>query len=206
MSNEEEYNVGKARRKLEIDTKNPEELKQFFIDHKEYKPYEIALKYNIPVSTVRYWKKKYSPIKEEPSRHEKIFQKRKFKKKKKTKPKYDKSICTKEWLEQKYVNEGLSMRQISSLVGVTATYIFMLIKSAGIQTRSQQEAQKSKNKYYNKEWLIEHYLVNNMTIEEISKIAKVNKYTISNWLVSFGIMPRDKQSSIVKRHYKKQNK
>lgn len=113
----------------------------------------------------------------------------------------------KEWLSQKYVIEKLNVYEISKIIGFSTTTIYRQLKKFKIKSRKRDECQLKNidiNLYKNKNFLYEKYVLENLSIDEISKIIGITKTTIFNWLNLFGIKIKDKiilDKDLLKKYY-----
>jgi len=100
-----------------------------------------------------------------------------------------------EWLQEKYVDDELTLKEMSELCSAWPSTIYGWMNKYGISSRSKQAAQLkrygSDPRYRDKEWLKEKYINNNMTTAEIGKLVDVSKATIGKWLKSFDIELRE---------------
>lgn len=175
---------------LNIDTNNLEELKKFFDDHYDYKPYEIALKYHKPVSTIRYWKSKIYKNKNRTSHF------KNYKNIIEIETINDPKIWdNKEWFYEQYIKNKLGADTIARIICRSKPIVYRRLLKYEIKTRPHKYSKKPKNRYYNKKWLMYKYYYENRSLSYIAKIAKVNPYTISNWLVGFVLPPRTNSQS-----------
>ena len=185
------------RHEINFDTTDIDQLKNFFNDHKDYKTHEIACKFDVPVSTVRFWKQK-AGIKDYTEAAERLIE---------MKSKYEpgeyeliddpKIWDNRDWFYKKYVEEGLGTAIISKMINRSRPTIIKRLKRYRIDIRSMDICRRSKNKYFDKEWLIDKYYNNHMPRYKVAKLAGVSDYTISNWLIHFGILPRDNAHATV---------
>jgi len=192
--------------KIDFDTTDVEQLKQFFEKHKEYKTHEISAKYMVPTSTVRYWRRKCGCTKESKHKH-KLLSMRKQRKVVEVEKVNDPEVWDNhDWFEEMYVNRKLGADLIARMIGKARKTVYNRLLRYGIETRSLKEALKSKNEYYSKEWLIDNYIKKNRRLIDCAKEAGVSPYTISNWLVSFGILPRDEALALAWKHKRNRGK
>lgn len=101
----------------------------------------------------------------------------------------------KEWLEEKYVDERLTIKEIANLANCSTGTIHRWMKKKGISRRSIDEIQLNRygkdKRYRNKNWLTDKYKDKNMTTFEIGELVGVSKTTIRRWLKKFDIEMRD---------------
>lgn len=177
----------KTKYKINIDSSNTKSLIKFFEDHDDYKTHEIACKYSIPISTVRYWKQKVG-IKSQESSLTKL--KTRYKAKEYEKVTDPEIWDNPEWFKKMYEENGYGAVIISKIIEKSRSTVYNRLIRYEIKIRNVDEAKKSKNVLCNKEWLIENYLKKHIPKYKLAKIAGVSEYTISNWLIKFGILPR----------------
>jgi transposase-like protein len=96
-----------------------------------------------------------------------------------------------EWLEEKYHNERLTMKEIADECGVTATTISDWLDKHDIESRGQREAQLIDGKHTNREWLAEQYHGKGKTLSDIANKCDVDQVTVMNWMERHNI-PRRK--------------
>jgi len=179
-----------------IDSSNIEELRKFFAEHEDYYPYEISAKYEIPISTIRRWKRKVSEDRFE-SRHTKQFLPNKNVEE--VELINDQDIWdNKSWFEEMYCYKKLGADTIAKMIGRSKPVVYKRLKRYGIERREHRDSTKSKNKFYDKDWLIDNYFKKGKSLRELAKTASVSPYTISNWLISFGMLPRSNSEALVK--------
>jgi DNA-binding transcriptional MerR regulator len=183
----------KKKYSLNIDTNDIKALRKFFEEHSDYKTHEIACKYGVPVRNVRHWRDK-AGIKSKDNSLVKL--QTKYKPKVYEKVEDPKIWDNPEWFKKMYIENKYGTTIISKIIGRSQPLVYFRLKKYGIKCRNNRESKKSKNKYYNKEWLIENYCKKKFTLGQLAEIAKVSKYTISNWLVSFGILPHSRSEQI----------
>lgn len=180
--------------KLNIDTNNLEELKKFFDNHYDYRPYEIALKYNKPVSTIRYWKSKVVKNKNRPSHF------KDYKNIVEIETINDPKIWdNKEWFTKQYIHNKLGADTIAKIICRSKPIVYRRLLKYGIEIRLHKFSKKPNNIYYNRKWLLYKYYYESRSLKYIAQIAKVNTYTISNWLVGFNLPPRTTSQSNAKK-------
>lgn len=201
----------KTKYKIDIDSSNIESLRKFFADHYDYKTHEIACRYGIPISTVRYWKQK-AGIKSKKSDLTKL--KTRYKAKEYEKVTDPEIWDNPKWFKKMYGENKYGAVIISKIIGKSRSTVYNRLMRYEIEIRDIDESKKSKNELCNKEWLVENYLKKHIPKYKLAKIAGVSEYTISNWLIKFGILPRGLgQASVVsgtskrvKRYRSKWNK
>lgn len=94
-----------------------------------------------------------------------------------------------EWLRQKYVEEGLSDREIGEKFGVTSRAILKWRRKFGIDPRKR---------YKDEEWMQKKYVEEGLNDEEISELCGVHRKTVAASRRSLGIEPRYNQAGEVK--------
>lgn len=105
---------------------------------------------------------------------------------------HDRNIWNnKEWFVEMYVQRGYTGLRMAKMINRDHALVRMKLKKFGIPIRSHSEVVHSKNPCCSREWLEEHYEILEMSANECAKLAKVNFYTIHNWLVKFGMPIRD---------------
>lgn len=186
----------KKKYKIDIDSSDLDALRQFFAEHEDYYPYEISAKYGIPITTVRRWKRKISGERFS-SRNTQHFT-------------VHKKECeveiidnpdiwdNREWFQEMYVEKQVGADTIAKMIDRSKPVVYKRLKRYGIERRDHKSATESKNKFYDKDWLYENYYRKNKSLRELAKIAKVSPYTISNWLISFGYLPRSSAEQNIK--------
>lgn len=99
---------------------------------------------------------------------------------------------TREWLEQKYVVEGLSTYQIGELVGRNPKRVWEWLRGYGIPTREREweTALDPGTPYHNADWLREQYDAQGRSAAEIAAQFDVGEATILYFLRRFGIPAR----------------
>jgi transposase-like protein len=100
------------------------------------------------------------------------------------------------WFYQKYVVEELGVHALAKMIDRDIKIVLSRLKRFGIQTRTTQEAVKSKNKCCTREWLEEHYVIYGYSLRKCAELAGVNRYTIYNWLVKYNIYIRDRYDAV----------
>lgn len=98
---------------------------------------------------------------------------------------------TKEWLQQKYVVEGLSVKLIAKMVDRDPKTVWDRIRRHKIMTRSPQEVCWSNHPCANRKWLEEHYIDMNLSFRQVARLANVSLYNVYWWLLKFGVPIKD---------------
>jgi hypothetical protein len=101
----------------------------------------------------------------------------------------------KEWLEQKYLDEGLSLQQVAEAWGVkNSVSAFCWLKYYGIPRRSQSEAQRRYPRP-DAEWLREKYHAEGLSLAEIARLTGApTASTVHGWMRSYDIPTRPRTS------------
>ena len=93
-----------------------------------------------------------------------------------------------DWLEKKYVDEGLSGYEIADICGVAGNTIHTYINKYNIC--------REEPKYKDSQWLRQKYIKEDLNQREIADICNVTNVCISQWLKRHGI--RKSKTPIVK--------
>jgi len=101
-----------------------------------------------------------------------------------------------EWLYQMYVVNGYGQKIIGEMIGLSKVVTKYHLNKFGIPDRTLEDVSKSTNKHCTKEWLIQHYVLEEVSIRNCAKLANVNSYLIYLWLTKFGIPLRTSTESI----------
>ena len=112
----------------------------------------------------------------------------------------------KEWFGKAYKQYGT--RKIAKMIGRSRQLVKLHLRKYNILI-DRNRMLFPINPYYNRDWIEEHYVLKGKSIGECAKLAKVNRYTIYNWLVTFGFPIRDRyEASTGERNsnYGRQNK
>lgn len=99
-------------------------------------------------------------------------------------------VMTKEELEKRYINEGLSATKIAEIYNIEPKDIYNAVKLFGLKKQKSKNYIKN-NKTITKEGLIEEYIKNNISAPNIAKRFGVHVSTVYNLLDSFGIKKYD---------------
>lgn len=84
-----------------------------------------------------------------------------------------------QWLEQKHVAEGLTIRQIGDLLGWADSAVYRRLLAFGIVRTLKRRPSR--------DWLFEHYWTLNWSTQRISKECEADPATASKWLRHYGI-------------------
>lgn len=97
----------------------------------------------------------------------------------------------KEWLEQKYVAERLSLSQIVELCEARNTVtVWGWLKRYGIPTRSQAEGQR-KYPRPDKDWLEQKYHSEGLSLTAVARLTGApHAATVHGWMKSYGLPTR----------------
>jgi hypothetical protein len=106
-----------------------------------------------------------------------------------------KSILTKEFLIENYINKNLSSHQISLIVGCTNPTINNYLEWFNIPKRKFWGTRKSKKKYWmlyldsilTREFFIKNYTNKKMSFSQISRMINCNRNIISDYFKKFNI-------------------
>lgn len=109
----------------------------------------------------------------------------------------DITYFNKEWLEEKYINLGLSLEEISKIVGCSFQTISDWLHKFNIPTRSYGEPSIGNiNNYKNKDYLFKSYVLEKKTILEIANEVGISTNGIKNWLILFDIPLRERGKDV----------
>ena len=167
-----------------IDPKD-EALFTVWINYKSYTIAEAAILAGLSHRMLRYYLKKYGITKYDESDEQ-------FSDYRTPQIEYervDKSIL-KSKSELARLQEKYGKQAISKMVGVSIEEVRRAMKKFGLSKPSRQSTGPS-NPCRNREWLVKHYVVGALNLRECAALAGVCAHTIRNWLIYFGIRPRD---------------
>ncbi|MFX0135867.1 MAG: helix-turn-helix domain-containing protein [Candidatus Hodarchaeota archaeon] len=105
-----------------------------------------------------------------------------------------KQYRNKDWLYQKYWEEGLSVGKIARLCNCEKSTIRRWMKHFNIEQRDVKEAQLLRFKpkqYWNKKWLYRKYWKESMGVNRIAALCPVDRKVIRYWLCKHGIERRN---------------
>jgi len=200
-------NLIKRKYKANVDSNNKESIKEFLLDHHDYTTFELCCKYGIPVSTINYWRRKVGlPSK----KRNKIFAP--FKRKAKIIKVLDPETWDNgPWFEEMYNVRGIGAYEISKIINRSKEIVYRRLNRFRIPIREHKEAVKTKNKFFDGQWLWDNYIKYHRTLIDISKEIGINPYTLCGWLSHFAIPIRDnstytvikKRRERVKAYYEK---
>lgn len=105
----------------------------------------------------------------------------------------------KEWLEEKYFYEELSMDEICVIENINRSTLIYWFKKLNIKSRPASK--RMKEPYANKEWLYEEYVVKGRSAYDLAEECGCSFVPIYYWLEKFGFERRYKGES--KRIYPK---
>jgi hypothetical protein len=170
---------------IAYDVVDPKDEKIFkaWVGFKEYRPEEIALLLCHTKRSIQYYLDKYGL-----SQEKKDITPPGYRRIRKHRPVNKSVLRDPEKLSRLY--ELVGRRAIAKMVGVSVTRVNYFLDKFDIKTpRTSYEGRKNPCK--NREWLEEHYIYEGWSCRRCAEEAGVSPATISNWLVKFGIKPRD---------------
>ncbi len=94
-----------------------------------------------------------------------------------------------EWLYDTYVRRGYGLPAIRQVTNASYTKIIKCLNQNGIKTRSSTLV--SDNPKCNKAWILENYFRRRLSLKKCGELAGVSAVTIRNWILKFGMMPRE---------------
>lgn len=96
-----------------------------------------------------------------------------------------------DWLVQKYINEGLGTYQIAKLVKRNPKQVYTWLVGYGIEIRGRAWSTEAGGQpFHDRDWLIEEYVNKQRSTGEIAAQFGVTDATISFWLDKHGIAAR----------------
>lgn len=187
----------RARRyNIDIDPSNDKELCEFFDKHYDYTIPELSCRYKIPVSTLRYWRRRINKN-YHTENAKKLLAIAPTRKAKEYKVLPKETWDNAAWFKKMYQNEKLGTHIIAKMTGISFVSVKKRLKRYKIPIRSLEESFLSKNSFFNEEWLWDNYFRKGRTLTELAKDANVSPYTISNWLIYFNLLPRSNSAAQV---------
>lgn len=99
------------------------------------------------------------------------------------------------WLREKYVVEGLKVKEILELAGCSRTTLYDWLDKHGIDRDRDRGVAQAEGKYKDKEWLKSEYVDNRRSMGEIASDFDVSKETIKYWLKKHNIPIRGRSES-----------
>jgi predicted DNA-binding protein YlxM (UPF0122 family) len=99
-----------------------------------------------------------------------------------------KELQDKAWLEQKYIKENLTMREIGELIGCTKHPVYRALKKHGLQARAHSSKYPKLN---DKEWLYKEYVTRKKSAKQISIDLKAPIGTVYSAITHMGIKTRN---------------
>lgn len=182
-----------------VDIEDKELFKAWLL-YKDYTISEFSILLDVTQRTFRYYLKKYNIKKFEKSneqfsnyRHKQVL-------------KYvdlDRSVLRdKDMLAELYKHYGRD--SLAKMFGVSKTRMQKVLRQFGIMDSNRKW--DPPNGCKNREWLYQNFVVEAKTLLECANEAGVCQHTIRNWLIKFGIRPRDKGEAARLRFNKKDSK
>lgn len=194
--------MAKKNLDFKIDQSDEDALRSFFKEHYDYTTFELCRKYGISVSTLNRWKRKIGI----PSSKNKAF-KINPRKPQKIKPIKDQKIWDNgPWFVDMYVNKQIGAYIIAKMINRSVVVVYNRLRRFNIQLRDHESSIKTKNKFYDKQWLWENYMRLSRSAEDVAKEAGVHSSTIKIWLSKLGIPVRDNSAASVIRERNKRIK
>lgn len=181
--------VGKViewRIKYDVVDIKDEKLFKAWIDYKKYTIPELAILLNRTHKSVADYIKKYGITKYK--RDDKPVSNYRSKSHVK-----EKSISTDEFKDKERFAELYSQhgtRVLARMAGVSYPAVRYYVRKHGLKPRPPQW-KGLPHPCKNREWLIDKYIKSHMKIRECAEEAGVCRETICNWLIQFGIKPRN---------------
>jgi len=108
----------------------------------------------------------------------------------------------KEWLEQKYLVEGMSTYAIAKIVKRNPKQVWHWIKDYGIPIRERTwSTDQDTQPYHNEEWLRSEYVDNQRSTGEIAEQFGVTEANIIHFLKLYGIERRTMSEARAVKHW-----
>ena len=114
----------------------------------------------------------------------------------------------KQWLEKKYIENGLTSDEISEFCTVSAKTILRHLKKNNIPIRDAQPKNTSEKKYKNEDWLHEKFVLEDLEQKEIANICNVAPQTIFKYVNRYNLEKEYKyhDEEWLENKYKNKNK
>jgi hypothetical protein len=93
------------------------------------------------------------------------------------------------WLEDRYA-EGYGIRVIARAVNRSYTATRRQLRRRGVVFYPTREAVRSRHPCCNRGWLLEHYVVERLSLTHCARLAGASTYTLTSWLHIFEIRVR----------------
>ena len=106
-------------------------------------------------------------------------------------------MITEKELHDMYWNEGMTQREIGKVCGVSNVTVSRWIKEYGIKTRTGSESKMMGVLIPSKSELMEMYLDQNMSMNEIAISVGVSLFSISTWMTQYKIKARTTSKSLL---------
>lgn len=94
---------------------------------------------------------------------------------------------SKEYLEDLYINQGLSTIQIAKMFGVVNTTVGNRLKALGIKTRKCGQGNRKIKTYPTKDEFYKLFIEENKTAQQIADLYGIKKYQVQNLRVTYNI-------------------
>jgi hypothetical protein len=171
-----------------IDVKTEPSLLKVWCNYKDYTASEASIRLGVTERSFKYYLKKHGIDKYDSGINEPVVpqEKKEIEYEQIPIPK------TKEEFEKLLVGNGV--RRLAKMMNVSLSRVRNLKKKFGAE--SPRDKYEVENKFNDKEWLLEHYVRQELSMSECARLAGVVPKTIKNWLVAHGITPRSYYGSI----------
>jgi len=167
-----------------IDPKD-RDLFTVWVTYKSYTIAEAAIITGLSHRMFRYYLKKYGITKYEESDE----QYSDYRREKTDYKKIDKSILkNKSKLSKLHDDHGKI--SISKMAGVSVERVRKYLQKFDI-SKPDRQVTGPNNSCRSREWLTQNYVIGGLTLRACAELAGVCPHTIRNWLIHFGIRPRD---------------